>query len=111
MYRAMASAGFEQFAISVEHGDQDFLTEVTKKRLDYSEVLATCQIAHDEGLLVHANFMMGFSFETKILRERLLILSERWMLTAILFLSLTLYQEHLFGIWLKKTTFSFTTLK
>tara|TARA_B100000029_G_scaffold73352_1_gene65185 strand:+ start:2964 stop:4463 length:1500 start_codon:yes stop_codon:yes gene_type:complete len=69
MYRAMASAGFEQFAISVEHGDQDFLNEVTKKRLDHSEVLATCQIAHDEGLLVHANFMMGFPFETKILRE------------------------------------------
>jgi len=69
MYHAMALAGFEQFAISVEHGDQTFLNQVTKKRLDHAEVLATCQLAHDEGLLVHANFMMGFPFETKTLRR------------------------------------------
>jgi radical SAM superfamily enzyme YgiQ (UPF0313 family) len=70
MYRHMREAGVEQFGISVEHGDQDFLNEVTKKRLDLDEVRAACHLAHEVGLLVHANFMIGFPFETAELRKK-----------------------------------------
>lgn len=70
MYRHMKEAGVEQFGISVEHGDQDFLNEVTKKRLDLDEVRAACHLAHEVGLLVHANFMIGFPFETAELRNK-----------------------------------------
>jgi len=70
MYQAMKSAGVEQFGVSVEHGDQDFLNKVTRKRLDLDEVMATCDLAHEAGLLVHANFMIGFPFETSELRQK-----------------------------------------
>ena len=70
MYKHMKEAGCEQFGISVEHGDQDFLNQVTKKRLNLDEVLATCDLAHEAGLLVHANFMIGFPFETAALRKK-----------------------------------------
>ncbi len=70
MYKHMREAGVEQFGISVEHGDQDFLNEVTKKRLDLDEVRAACHLAHEVGLLVHANFMIGFPFETAELRSK-----------------------------------------
>ena len=70
MYQAMKSAGVEQFGVSVEHGDQDFLNKVTRKRLDLDEVMATCDLAHEAGLLVHANFMIGFPFETAKLRQK-----------------------------------------
>ena len=70
MYKHMREAGCEQFGISVEHGDQEFLNQVTKKRLDLDEVMATCDLAHEAGLLVHANFMIGFPFETAELRKK-----------------------------------------
>ena len=70
MYKAMREAGVRQFGISVEHGDQKFLNEITKKRLDLDEVRASCDLAHEAGILVHANFMIGFPFETKKLREK-----------------------------------------
>jgi radical SAM superfamily enzyme YgiQ (UPF0313 family) len=70
MYKAMKVAGVEQFGVSVEHGDQDFLNKVTRKRLDLDEVRATCDLAHETGLLVHANFMIGFPFETAELRQK-----------------------------------------
>lgn len=70
MYKHMAEAGVAQFGISVEHGDQDFLNQVTRKRLNLDEVRATCDLAHEVGLLVHANFMMGFPFEDAKLRQK-----------------------------------------
>lgn len=70
MYKAMRRAGVRQFGISVEHGDQEFLNEVTQKRLDLDEVRASCDLAHEAGILVHANFMIGFPFETKELRQK-----------------------------------------
>lgn len=69
MFKAMQKAGFAQISVSVEHGNQDFLDEIVGKRLDLVEVQATIDIAHEAGLLVHTNFMMGFPFETKELRQ------------------------------------------
>ena len=70
MFVAMKTAGCEQLGISVEHGDQDFLNNVIGKRLNLKEAVATCELAHRAGLLVHANFMMGFPFETSENRAR-----------------------------------------
>lgn len=70
MFAAMKTAGFEQFGMSVEHGDQEFLNTVVEKALDLNEARATCDLAHKAGLLVHANFMMGFPFETEALRQK-----------------------------------------
>ena len=60
----MKEAGWESIGLGVEHGDQDFLNDVMKKRLQLDEVVATCDLAHKAGLLVHCNFMMGFPYET-----------------------------------------------
>lgn len=70
MFQAMRNAGCEQIAISVEHGDQEFLNKVVGKKLDLNEVLATCDLVHKAGLLIHANFMMGFPFENAMQRKR-----------------------------------------
>ena len=70
MFKAMRAAGVEQVACSVEHGDQNFLDSVIGKRLKLDEVIATCDLAHKAGLLVHANFIMGFPGETQQHRER-----------------------------------------
>lgn len=70
MFKSMRDAGVEQFGISVEHGDQEFLNKVIGKKLDLQEVIATCDLAHEAGILVHANFMMGFPFENAINRQR-----------------------------------------
>lgn len=70
MFKAMKEAGVVQFGMSVEHGDQEFLDSVVKKRLDIEEARVTCELAHEAGLLVHANFIMGFPFETQELRQK-----------------------------------------
>jgi len=70
MFKSMREAGVEQIGVSVEHGDQEFLNKVIEKRLDLQEVIATCDLAHKEGILVHANFMMGFPFENAANRQR-----------------------------------------
>lgn len=70
MFKAMREAGWEQIAFSVEHGDQDFLDKIIGKRLELKEVIASCDIAHEAGLLVHANFMIGFPHETAELRQK-----------------------------------------
>ncbi|MCL4873350.1 cobalamin-dependent protein [bacterium] len=70
MFQAMREAGVEQIGMSVEHGDQEFLNDVIGKRLDLNEVVRTCELAHRAGLLVHANFMVGFPFETASQREK-----------------------------------------
>lgn len=70
MFKAMIEAGFEQVSMSVEHGDQEFLNSVIGKRLDLNEVVASIELAHEAGLLVHNNFMMGFPFETAELRQK-----------------------------------------
>jgi len=70
MFKAMKAAGVVQFGMSVEHGDQKFLDSVVKKRLDLEEAKVTCELAHEAGLLVHANFIMGFPFETQELRQQ-----------------------------------------
>ena len=70
MLKSMYDAGVEQIGISVEHGDQDFLNNVINKDLDLEEVITTCELAHEAGILVHANFMMGFPFEKAINRKR-----------------------------------------
>ncbi len=70
MFQAMRSAGCEQFGISLEHGDQEFLNDVVGKKMDLQEAIVTCDLAHKAGILVHANFMMGFPFETFQQRQR-----------------------------------------
>ena len=70
MFNAMADAGVFQIDISVEHGDQDFLNRVIGKNLDLDTIPHTCDIAHDAGMTVHANFMMGFPFENKENRQK-----------------------------------------
>ena len=70
MFKSMHEAGVVNFGLGVEHGDQEFLNEVTQKRLDLDEVRASCDLAHEAGILVHANFMIGFPFETKENRDK-----------------------------------------
>ena len=70
MFKNMRDAGWDQIGLGVECGDQEFLNEVIGKRLNLEEVVATCDLAHEAGLLVHTNFMMGFPFETKKTRDR-----------------------------------------
>ena len=60
MFKAMRDAGVVSITVTPEHGDQDFLHEVIGKRMDLSDVLSTIQMAHDNEMLVHAAFMMGF---------------------------------------------------
>ena len=50
-------------------GSKDFDNIVVGKRLNLEEVKATCDLAHEAGLLVHTNFMMGFPYETKANRD------------------------------------------
>ena len=69
MFKAMKEAGWDQIGLGVECGDPEFLNDVIGKRLDLKEVEATCDLAHEAGLLVHTNFMMGFPFETKKTRD------------------------------------------
>ena len=66
----MREAGVESITVTPEHGDQDYLNEVVGKRMDLSDVVNTIQLAHDQDMLVHAAFMMGFPFETANLREK-----------------------------------------
>ena len=70
MFKNMREAGWDQIGLGVECGDPEFLNEVIGKRLDLDEVVATCDLAHEAGLLVHTNFMMGFPLETKKTRDR-----------------------------------------
>ena len=70
MFKVMRAAGFAKVGISAEHGDQEFLDKVVGKRLDLSEVTASVHLAHEAGLMVHTNFMMGFPFETAEHRSR-----------------------------------------
>jgi anaerobic magnesium-protoporphyrin IX monomethyl ester cyclase len=70
MFKNMREAGWDQIGLGVECGDPEFLNETIGKRLDLDEVVATCDLAHKAGLLVHTNFMMGFPFETKKTRDR-----------------------------------------
>ena len=70
MIDAMAEAGVFQLDISVEHGDQDFLDKVIGKDLDLETIPITCDLAHDAGMTVHANFMMGFPYENKQNRQK-----------------------------------------
>ena len=76
MYKRMSEAGFEKIAISAEHGDQSFLNNVIGKRLQLSEVTTSVRLAHEAGLLVHVNFMMGFPFETAALRQKTIDFSQ-----------------------------------
>ena len=69
MYKKMKDAGWDQIGLGVESGDQKFVNEVVGKRLNLEEVKATCDLAHEAGLLVHTNFMMGFPYETKANRD------------------------------------------
>jgi phosphonoacetaldehyde methylase len=77
MFQAMADAGVAQIDISVEHGDQDFLNNVIGKDLDLDTVPATCELAHDAGMTVHANFMMGFPFENSQGRQKTIDFARR----------------------------------
>ena len=70
MFNAMSEAGVFQIDISVEHGAQDFLNKVIGKNLDLETIPITCDLAHDAGMTVHANFMMGFPFENEQNRQR-----------------------------------------
>jgi len=70
MFKVMGSAGVSQVGFSAEHGDQDFLNNVIGKRLDLQELIVSCDMAHEAGILVHANFMMGFPFEKAGNRQR-----------------------------------------
>jgi len=69
MFKAMKEAGWEQIGLGVEHGNQKFLDDVIGKRLKLDEVIATCELAHEAGLLVHANFMIGFPNESEAQRD------------------------------------------
>jgi anaerobic magnesium-protoporphyrin IX monomethyl ester cyclase len=70
MFEYMVEAGFAKIGISAEHGDQDFLDKVVGKRLNLDEIVASIDLAHKAGLMVHTNFMMGFPFETKENRQK-----------------------------------------
>jgi len=69
LYKAMKEAGVWQVCYSPEHGNQDYLLNYIDKGMDLEQVKSSCDIAHEQGFLVHANFIMGFPGETKELRE------------------------------------------
>jgi anaerobic magnesium-protoporphyrin IX monomethyl ester cyclase len=77
MFRIMKEAGVAQVGLSAEHGDQKFLNEVLGKNLNLEEVIISCNMAHEFGILVHVNFMMGFPFETKDNRDRTIEFARR----------------------------------
>lgn len=70
MFKIFHDTGVEKIDFSPEHGDQDFLKNVLKKTLDLNELATSCNMAHDAGMLVHVNFMMGFPFETEENRRK-----------------------------------------
>lgn len=70
MFQHMVEAGFTKVGISAEHGDQEFLDKVVGKRLDLEEVVASVELGHKAGLMVHTNFMMGFPFENEKHRNK-----------------------------------------
>jgi|TARA_B110000211_G_C14059239_1_gene544772 anaerobic magnesium-protoporphyrin IX monomethyl ester cyclase len=69
LYKAMKDAGVWQVCFSPEHGNQEYLLDYIDKGMDLSQVISSCDIAHDNGFLVHSNFIMGFPGETKELRN------------------------------------------
>ena len=69
MFKAMREAGVVNFGLGVEHGDQDFLNNVIRKRLDLGEVKASIEMAHQVGITVHVAFILGFPHETAVNRE------------------------------------------
>ena len=69
MFQALREAGCEQISMSIEHGDQNFLNNVIGKNLNLNEVIITCDLAHKAGLLIHANFIMGFPLERAVERQ------------------------------------------
>ena len=68
LYKLMREAGVWQVCYSPEHGNQDYLTNYIDKGMDLEQVRVSCDIAHDNGFLVHSNFIMGFPEETSDLR-------------------------------------------
>lgn len=77
MYSVFHDAGVEQMDFSPEHGDQDFLKSVLHKNLDLEEIIASADMSHDIGMLVHINLMMGFPFETKENRQKTIDFAHR----------------------------------
>lgn len=65
MFRSMKAAGFYQVTLGVESGVQRVIDNLVKKRLDLSQIGPTIRVAQEEGLLVHAFFILGFPTETK----------------------------------------------
>jgi len=69
MFKSMREAGVVNVGLGVEHGDQDFLNQVIRKRLDLDEVRASIEMAHQVGITVHVAFILGFPYETAVNRE------------------------------------------
>ena len=69
LFNLMREAGVWQVCFSPEHGNQDYLRDYIDKGMDLEQVKISCDIAHEMGFLVHANFIMGFPGETKELRK------------------------------------------
>ena len=65
MFKNMRKAGWDQIGLGVECGDPEFLNDVIGKRLNLDEVIATCDLAHKAGLLVHTrgNTARGISLD------------------------------------------------
>ena len=69
LYKLMRESGVWQVCYSPEHGNQDYLLDYIDKGMDLNQVISSCDISHDNGFLVHSNFIMGFPEETKDLRN------------------------------------------
>jgi radical SAM superfamily enzyme YgiQ (UPF0313 family) len=69
LFKLMKEAGVWQVCFSPEHGNQEYLRDYIDKGMDLEQVKVSCDIAHEMGFLVHANFIMGFPGETEALRK------------------------------------------
>ncbi|MDH4027440.1 MAG: B12-binding domain-containing radical SAM protein [Nitrospirota bacterium] len=65
IYSKMKKAGFYQITFAVESGNEDFLNNVIKKRLDLNRMKKNISMAKDSGFKTHAFFIIGFPHETR----------------------------------------------
>lgn len=65
----MKNSGCVQLTIGIEHGNQKFLNDVIKKRLDLSNVIRTVKLIRRYNIPLDGFFIFGIPGETKSLAE------------------------------------------
>lgn len=71
----MAAAGAYSVSIGVESGDQEFRTELLKRRMDDEKIVAAYRLMQQNGIKTHAFIMMGLPEQTpRIMAETVRLL-------------------------------------